>query len=130
MDSYSKRHNRNKGRNGGRFVALPYNMLESAAWSDLSPAAALIFIELKRRYNGSNNAEISLSCREAAIAGKCGKGTASQKLEELVKVGFIKPSSKGHFHNRHATTWILTCEATAKTAPSNEWKNYSKNKTL
>jgi len=125
----TRQHLRNKGRNRGRFVALPYSMLESEAWKDLNPQAALIFIELKRRYNGGNNGEISLSCREAAEVAHCGKGTANKRLVELADHGFIKPNEKGYFHNRHASTWILTCESFGKFAPSNEWKDYRKNKT-
>lgn len=126
MDKYSKKYAKAKGRSMGRFVALPFNMLESLAWRDLSLQAAIIFIELKRRFNGKNNGEIPLSCREAATVAKCGKGTASKKLDELIAHGFINPASKGHFHNRHASTWILTCEVYEKTSPSNELKNYSK----
>lgn len=122
MDKQLKNHLKAKGRSMGRFVALPYNLLESPAWEDLSPQAALIYIEVKRRYNGQNNGDIPLSCREAAKVARCGKGTVSRKLAELVTHGFIKSSSKGHFRNRHATTWILTCEVFERQSPSNEWK--------
>jgi hypothetical protein len=129
MDKQTRRYLKNKGHNSGRFVALPYNLLESAALKNLSPYAALIFIELKRRYNGANNGSITLSCREAGVIGHCGKGTAGKKLAELVAHGFIKESSKGRFRNRHASSWVLTCEVYEGRSPSNEWKEFSKIKT-
>jgi hypothetical protein len=130
IDNQTRRHLKNKGRSLGRFVALPYNLLESYAWQALSPEAALMYIEIKRRYNGQNNGNISLSCREAATVGRCSKGTAGKKLSELVDHGFIKSASKGHFRNRHASTWILTSEVYEQQSPSNEWKSYSKSKAL
>jgi len=113
----------------GRFVALPYNLLESDAWKEVSPEAALLYIELKRRYNGKNNGDIPLSCREGKEIAHCSKGTASKKLIELVEHGFIKQAYKGQWRYRKASTWILTCEVHEGKAPSNEWKNYSKFKT-
>lgn len=128
MDQETRKYLKNKGRSLGRFVALPYNLLESDAWKDLSPGATLVYIELKRRYNGSNNGDIPLSCREAGNVAHCGKGTVGKKFAELIDHGFIKPAIKGRFHNRHASTWILTCQTHAGQSPSNEWKNFSKSK--
>src|SRR5438132_358766 len=100
MERETQQYIKNKGRNKGRWVGLSYNLLASEAWKSLSGQAVLIYIEIKRRYNGSNNGDISLSCREAAIIAHCGKGTARNKLEELVQKGFVKQAIKGRFHNR------------------------------
>ena len=118
MGSYQK----NKGRSSEQFVRLPHRYLNSTAWKDLSPGAAMILIEIIRRYNGSNNGEMSLSCREAAKVAHCGKGTAGKKLCELMAHGWIKPSYKSCFRNRHATTWTLTFETHHGKSPTNEWK--------
>lgn len=129
MDKAARKYMKQKGRTPSRFVALPYNLLESAAWKDLSPQAALIYIEVKRRYNGSNNGDIPLSCREAAEIAHCGKGTAGKKLAELVEHGFIKPAVKGRFRNHHASTWGLTSEPYEGQSPTGEWKQWmQKNK--
>ena len=105
-----------------RFVCLPNPRLESQAWQDLSPKAVCILIELYRRFNGSNNGEIGLSCREAACVAHCGKGNANRFFQELIEHGFIKLNNKGHYQNRHASTWILTTEPYEGKAPTNEWK--------
>ena len=57
----------NKGRSkkGGKFVRLGDGMLTSEAWRSLSHSAIKYYIELRRRYNGSNNGELHLSLDEA-----------------------------------------------------------------
>lgn len=128
MDRQIRKHLKNRGKESTqRFVALPYNLLESEAWKEISPNAALMYVELKRRYNGANNGNITLSYREAAKAGRCGIGTAKRKLEELQRCGFVKIANKGCYQNRHATTWILTCQVYQGQTPSMEWKHYRKN---
>lgn len=107
------------------FVFLPHNLLKSAAWQTLSSDAKVIFIELKRRYNGRNNAEISLSCREAGAIFNGSKTTASRVLKELQQHGFIKQSCKGYFTGRLATTWMLTTESSETAPPTHEWKKWS-----
>jgi len=124
MDKQIRRYIKNKGRSNVRFVALPHNMLDSAAWKHLRPGAGFVFIEIKKRYNGGNNGNIPLSHREAAAVAHCGKGTAHRLLAELIAHGFIKQANKGHYGNRHATTWILTCEVYQGRCPSNEWKDW------
>ena len=106
-------------------MVLPYNILESPAWRDLHPLAVCIFIELKKRFFGLNNGEISLSCREVAERLRCSKNTASQMFYELQAHGFIKIRVKGRFTYHNATTWILTTEVYNGHSPTNEWKNWS-----
>jgi len=127
-----KRRFKNMDAQGRRitepFVKLTKNLLASPAWKDLSPAAVCIYIEIRQRYNGSNNGEISLSCREAGGIAHCGKGTASNKLYELAEHGFIKESQKGMFTYKEASTWILTNEVYNNQPPSNEWKQWQSKK--
>lgn len=112
----------------GRFIAIPYNMFESPAFKDLSSSAVSVLLLLKYRFNGSNNGEISLSCREVAAWCGMSKGTASIKFKELYLHGFIKPSIKGKFTIRLATTWILTFERSINGEPkTDDWKRYDRN---
>lgn len=111
------------GRDTGNFfVALPHSMLDHPSWKSLSPPAKCIFIELTRRYNPSNNGNIGLSIRDAAKAGGCGNNTARKALQELCDAGFIEMNNKGHYQNRHATTWILTTQE-YEGVKSNKWRN-------
>jgi hypothetical protein len=93
-----------------RYVKLFHWMLKSEAWKDLSAPARAIYIELERRYNGSNNGMIHYSAREAARDVKVSKGTAARGLRELQQYGFIVVEKMGAFHLkiRHASEYRLT----------------------
>ena len=55
-------------KGAARFVQLSEWLQASEAWATLRPGPRALYIELKRRYNGSNNGEIYLSHRDAAEA--------------------------------------------------------------
>ena len=117
-----------KGRNKfGSFVLLTRFMVGHASWLDLDPKARCIYIELRRLYCGTNNGELWLSCRDAAKVAKCGKSTASIMFKQLEAHGYIKPSGKGHFGNKHASRWILTNEL-YDGIKTDEWVHWSKKK--
>jgi hypothetical protein len=118
----------------GRRENTPYIMLinpvfDSPAFQDLSGGAVQTYLMLIRRFNGLNNGEISLSCREVAEYFGIGKGTASKKLEELQMHGFITCMEKGRFTRKMATVWKLNHLPTSSDygkhiPPTNEWKQY------
>jgi hypothetical protein len=116
------------GRSKTRVVLLPYPLLESEAWACLPPPACKIFIELRRRYNGRNNGDISLSYREAAKVSRCSKSSALRHMEALISHGFIDLHNKGMMRNRHATTWYLTMEKCEyhTSYPTNRWREFKK----
>jgi len=120
-----------KGRSTkGRFLSVPHNIYDSLAFKSLLPASKVVFMEFRRRYNGNNNGKIILSAREASKAIKpCAESgsTGDRALKQLMKHGFIKVHNKGHFRNRHASTWILTSEVFEGRAPTYEWREYEKN---
>jgi hypothetical protein len=93
-----------------RYVMLFHWMLKSEAWMDLGAPARAIYVELERRYNGSNNGLIHYSAREAARDVKIGKGTAARAFRELQAHGFIDVEKIGAFHCkvRHASEYRLT----------------------
>ena len=55
-------------RGTGRHVQLPEWLQASQAWATLKPGPRALYIEMKRRFNGSNNGRILLSHRDAAKA--------------------------------------------------------------
>ena len=116
-----------KKHKGDRFVALPYTMVESKAFKELSCTAVRIFIELKKRFNGSNNGHIFLSIREAKKICHAGQRSVSRAFEDLVLKGFIKFNKRGAFTYRKATTYYLTCEKINGYDKTDCWKQYPKN---
>ena len=89
-------------------------------------------MELKKRFNGRNNGEISCSIRELTRELHCGKDTATAALAELVEHGFIRQSQPGSFQFkiRHAALWILTEEEYDGAPPTKDflhWRREGKN---
>ena len=108
-------------------MRIRHDMLRSAAYRSLKPAERAVYVEVLNRYNGYNNGEISLSCREAAKLCNISDGTASRAFRKLREHGFIKIGRAAGFNmkDRTATRWILTHEAIdGKIAPSNEWRDW------
>jgi hypothetical protein len=110
------KHRKEKGPM--RYVMLFHWMLNSEAWKDLSANARVIYLEISKRYNGSNNGFIHYSVREAARDVKIGHATAKRAFDQLIEHGFIVAEQRGDFHwkiditgerRRPATEWRLTC---------------------
>ena len=83
-------------KTGPRFVQLFYFMLESEAWKDLNAVERAIYVELTRRYNGTNSGRIGYSARTAADELKISKDTAARALR------------------RHRETWRLSLQGSPR----------------
>jgi len=84
----SKPYKANK-KGAGRHVQLPEYLQACAAWARLKPGPRALYVELKRRYNGSNNGQIILSHRDAAIALNVSRNTVGPYFAELETRGLI-----------------------------------------
>jgi hypothetical protein len=127
----SKKRGRGQDRRGRskteRFVMLQHWLLNSEAWGSLKPSERALFVELKRRHNGSNNGQIGLSCREAAKFCKINADTASKGLRRLTELGFTKVRKVGAFSVkcRHSTEYELTdedCDGRPATKDFMSWR--------
>ncbi len=132
-DKKHRKYAKKKGRGDGQYMTLPYVLLDSAAWKDLSCYAKTLFVELRRQFNGSNNGTIVFSCKQAAerLKKSTNEGvrnispqTAQRAFKELFKKGFIKPAKKGMFTGRRAAEWIITTERYNGQNPTNDYKQY------
>ena len=126
------RHNLKKGlakkgviESTERIVKLTYPLLESEAWRWLRPISQSVYIELRRRFNGSNNGRISLSLAEAAQILKASKSSISTALKQLETHGFIKLIKKGYFTGRMASEYALTDEQLDGYPPTRSGSNGS-----
>ena len=118
-----------KGRNRarGRFVYLSFAMVTSPAWRGVSHAAKAYFVELKSRYNGSNNGRLRVSCEEAARLLGMSKTTAARAQRELIAAGFLELIRPGGFYQRIAAEYRVTDEAWTsddgtRNAATNDWR--------
>lgn len=122
------KHNQ-KGRTTKQrcFVMLRHDMLQSPAYRALKPTPRAVYTEILHRYNGINNGEIPLSCREAADRCNISQGTAARAFKKLQEHGFIKIGRASGFNmkKRESTRWIITHEAIGgKIGPTDEWKDW------
>lgn len=110
------RAERNKRRKGKlspdeHFVQLAHGLLDEPAWKALRPGARVLYVAVKRYYNGQNNGRVFLSIRKAADDTGLSRGSVERHLQELIDKGFIRPAVKGHLGvlgKGQATSWILT----------------------
>lgn len=99
-----------KGKGKTKFIMIDGYVKRCDAWADLTPVERNAYIEVKWRYDGTNNGRIGLGARELAAELGMGKSAASDALSSLRQHGFISVSKPSAFHikNRTATEWRLT----------------------
>ena len=111
-----------------RFIKLTYPLIESEAWKWLRPISKAVYIELRRRFNGSNNGRISLSLAEGARILRASKSSIQTALIELEEHGFIRLIKKGYFTGRMASEFALTDEQLDGYPPTREWRQWQPTK--
>lgn len=92
----SKRGKRSDRHGGKHFVQLPEWLLVSPAWRSLSVGARALYVEMKRRYRGSNNGDLRLSHREAAALLGLHRNSIGKLFSELEDKGFLR-MLEGHY---------------------------------
>lgn len=123
----------NKRKGEGQYAPLPYRLLKSDAWRDLSGSAAKVFLELHTRYNGSNNCRLTLSYAEASEALGLGKATVQRAFGELAEKGFLVLEREGNWYHRRTHEWRITTKpvqrSKGKELATNDWHRYRRTKT-
>src|SRR5262249_15671847 len=81
----------------GGFVIVPKAILGAPAWRSMSPAARLLWIELRHplRHNLLYNGKRFRSCRDAAEAIGINKSTACEAIAENEHYGFLRKTRGG-----------------------------------
>ncbi len=128
MGKGSRVNRKGRSSGGGQFFKLYYQMARSAAFRSLSGSALKVFIELRCRFNGHNNGDLSVSLGECAGMLRMSKSTAARAFRELEAKGFIFNTSPGNWYGRKAATWAVTCEKQDLPRPEiqarNTWKHW------
>ncbi|WP_247258078.1 helix-turn-helix domain-containing protein [Pseudomonas moorei] len=108
---------------GGRVLALPYRLLISDAFDNLSPKAVTVLIKLARNYNGRNNGDLSCTASMMAKGKSMDAKTLASALSELIDAGLIvrtRESRKGGREQGmarcalYALTWAAIDECLGK----------------
>jgi len=107
-----------------QFMPLPYATVRSPAWRTLSGPAVKVWIELRARYNGSNNGKLTLSLDEGARQLRMGKNTVRRALDELESRGFIALLRRGQWYGRKASEWRVTDRPCDGHPPTRDWQRW------
>lgn len=118
------RKGRTKGLVPGTFFLIRHDIVKGPAFCSLPPVPRTIWLELMLRFNGHNNGDIPLSCREVAESLHVSKSTASRGFDLLQDRGLIGigQDSSFTFKTRLSRRWTLTHEPVGNCRPTNEWR--------
>lgn len=112
------KHSRNKWP---RHVMIFHHLMDSQAWKSLGAIPRAVYVDMAKRYHGSNNGRIGYSIRCAVEELHIGNATAKRALDDLQDRGVVAVVKKGAFNVkvRHASEWRLTsfkCDVTGELA--------------
>ncbi len=104
--------NRNKFhyRDGYAFIAMPWVVIDSPAYFELSHPAKSLLLEISRQYVKDNNGRLLASYRYLRTRGWTSADTITRAKKELIAAGFIHETVKGHRPNKaswYAVTWLV-----------------------
>lgn len=103
----SRSRNIDAGREPGAFAAIPHDVLRSAKFAALSPAAVKLLCDLLAQCDGKNNGVLFATWDRMRKRGWRGKHRLVNARQELASAGFILETRKGARPNR-AAWWAIT----------------------
>jgi hypothetical protein len=106
----SSRRTGDAGRDSGPFVALPWSVLDCAAYARLSHPARSLLLEFARQFVRDNNGRLLASARHLSKRGWKSSDVITRAKRELLAAGFIFETVMGMRPNRaswYAVTWYV-----------------------
>lgn len=94
MSKASRKFSR-ASRDGTRFAALPFDVLDSAAFLSLSHPARSLLLELLRQVNGQNNGALLLTQKVLKPRGWTSVDTIQRARDDLLRVGLLHQTVQG-----------------------------------
>lgn len=104
----------------GRFLSLPFWVMETPAWLALSPNCIVVLLAIAKRFNGVNNGRIAFGVRSGIFVPAGGKQLVekpfglsrfqvARALDEAVDAGFLACTQDATFHQKRLVReWRLT----------------------
>lgn len=77
------------------YVMLPYDLLDSAAWTALTDKAIWVYIELKKQFNYGQGGDSHLVLPVSSVRWRMSRGSFFKAIGLLIKYGFIIRREKG-----------------------------------
>jgi hypothetical protein len=106
--SKSKRHG-TSSRDAGGFVPIPWMVLDSAAYLQLSHPAKSLLLEIARQFHGDDNGRMIVTLAHLKPRGWTSYDTIQRAKQELLEAGLIFETVKGqrpHKASWYALTWL------------------------
>lgn len=103
-----KRKGTTSGRDPGGFVALPWLVLDSEGYANISPLATRLLLDLARQYVKDNNGSLILTMNYLKTRGWKSADLVTKAKKELIANGLIYETVKGGRPNKaswYAMTW-------------------------
>lgn len=100
---------RSSGRDAGGFAAIPWAVLDSAAYQGLSHPARSLLMEIARQFHGDDNGRMIVTLAHLKPRGWTSKDVITRAKGELLDAGLIFETCKGQRPNRaswYAVTWL------------------------
>ena len=94
-------------RDAGGFIALPWSVVDSPAYMNLSLSAKCLLIEIARQYKADNNGRLIATYSYLRKRGWVSADTITRAKRELINAGFIYETVMGHRPNK-ASRYALT----------------------
>jgi len=98
-----------KGRaKKGRFLRLPYAVLQSSSYASLSPYGVKLLVDIAAQYNGRNNGNLVACLSTLKRFGWRSSATLARCIQELITAGMLEQTRQGGFNmgaSLYAVTW-------------------------
>jgi len=121
----SPKKKRSATRDGSRFLAIPYVVMDSAAFRNLSGPALRLLLDIARQYSGENNGQLIACSKYLRTRGWTSEGTATRARRELEAALLIVETRKGMRPNLatwYALTWLSLDWVPAMDLPRNQFQ--------
>ena len=97
------------GRDSGQFAAIPYQVLNSAAYIGLGAYAVKLLFDMFVQFRGNNNGDLCAAFSVMSKRGWKSKETLHNAKHELIESGILFETRKGGRPNKaslYAVTWL------------------------
>lgn len=104
----ARKNHIDESREPGGHIALPWSVIDSPAYQNLSPTAKALLLEVARQYVRNNNGRLLLSQRYLATRGWHSPDVITRAKRDLLAAKLIYQTVQGHRPNKaswYALTW-------------------------
>lgn len=104
----SRYKNATEKRDGGGHVAIPFAVLNGAAYLGLNAHARMLLLDLAAQYRGDNNGDLCMAWKVMHPRGWKSEETLSKAKRDLLESGLLFETRKGARPNKcslFALTW-------------------------